>query len=299
MFWIIQSAVSQGILWGIMALGVYITYRVLNFADLTVDGSFTMGGAISAMLVARGLNPFLAILVSIAGGMAAGASTALMNTKLKIPGLLASILTQIALYSINLRIMGSPNISLLRTRTLFTDAKALGIPSQWVTLALALTFSAVVVLLMYWFFGTEIGSSIRATGDNPFMIRALGVNTDTMTILALIFGNGLVALSGALIAQQQGYGDIGMGAGAIVIGLASIIIGEVLFLKKNFMLRLIGVLIGAAVYRIIIALVLKLGLRSTDMKLLTAILVALALCLPDIRNRIKRFSLRNKGENHA
>ena len=298
MFWIIQSAISQGILWGIMALGVYITFRVLNFADLTVDGSFALGGALSAVLIRSGVHPLLAVLIAMIGGLAAGFCTGFLNTKLRIPGLLASILTQIALYSINLRIMGSPNLSLLRIDTLFTSLADIGFPERWVTMALALVFTAAVIALMYWFFGTEIGSAIRATGNNPMMIRALGVHTDTTTILGLVFGNGLVALSGGLIAQQQGYGDIGMGTGAIVIGLAAIIIGEVLFPQTNFMLRLTGVIVGAVVYRIVFALVLKMGLRSTDMKLFTAILVALALYLPTLRGHARQFSLRRRN-GHA
>lgn len=295
MIWIIQSAISQGILWGIMALGVYITFRVLNFADLTVDGSFTLGGGVSAVLVINGVNPLLAVLIAMVGGMVAGLCTGLLNTKLHIPTLLAGILTQIALYSINLRIMGSPNISLLRIGTIFSDLKDMGFPDQWVIMFLAIIITAIVIALMYWFFGTEIGSAIRATGDNPRMIKALGVNTDTTTILALVLGNGLVALSGALIAQQQGYGDIGMGTGAIVIGLAAIIIGEVLFFKSNFYLRLIGVILGAVVYRIVIALVLKMGLNSTDMKMLTAILVALALYLPTLKSRAQHYNLRRRN----
>ena len=295
MFWIIQSAISQGILWGIMALGVYITFRMLNFADLTVDGSFTLGGAISAVMVMQGISPFLAVMAAMTGGMVAGLCTGFLNTKLKIPGLLASILTQIALYSINLRIMGSPNISLLRIDTLFTGLRELGFPSRWVTMVLALVFTTAVICLMYWFFGTEIGSAIRATGDNAYMIRALGVHTDTTIMLGLVMGNGLVGLSGALIAQQQGYGDIGMGTGAIVIGLASIIIGEVLFPKINFMFKLIGVILGAIVYRIVIAIVLKLGMQSTDMKLFTAILVALALYLPVLRSQFRQFGLHRRN----
>ena len=181
---------------------------------------------------------------------------------------------------------------------MFTSLADIGFPERWVTMALALVFTAAVIALMYWFFGTEIGSAIRATGNNPMMIRALGVHTDTTTILGLVFGNGLVALSGGLIAQQQGYGDIGMGTGAIVIGLAAIIIGEVLFPQTNFMLRLTGVIVGAVVYRIVIALVLKMGLRSTDMKLFTAILVALALYLPTLRGHARQFSLRRRN-GHA
>lgn len=297
MFSTIQSAISLGILWGIMSLGVYITFRVLNFADLTVDGSFTLGGAVSAVMVSQGVNPLLAVIAAMIGGMAAGLCTGLLNTKLKIPGLLASILTQIALYSINLRVMGSPNIPLLRITTLFTWLESIGFPKQWITMAVGIVFMAAVITLMYWFFGTEIGSAIRATGDNPHMIRALGVHTDTTTILGLVMGNALVALSGGLIAQQQGFGDIGMGTGAIVIGLAAIIIGEVLFPRKNFLLRLGGVIFGAVVYRIVISLVLRFGLKSTDLKLFTAILVAAALFLPTLRADYYLFKQRRRKKN--
>ncbi|NLW11051.1 MAG: ABC transporter permease [Clostridiaceae bacterium] len=297
MFWIIQSAVSLGILWGIMSLGVYITFRVLNFADLTVDGSFTLGGAVSAVLAARGVNPLLAVLIAMVGGMMAGLTTGLLNTKLRIPGLLASILTQIALYSINLRVMGSPNIPLLRVPTIFTWLGDIGFPTRWISMGVGLVFMAGVIALMYWFFGTEIGSAIRATGDNPHMIRALGVHTDTTIILGLVMGNALVALSGGLIAQQQGYGDIGMGTGAIVIGLAAIIIGEVLFTQRNFMFRLMAVIFGSIVYRIVITLVLRFGLKSTDLKLFTAVLVALALYLPVMRSEYRQFKQRRRKIN--
>ncbi len=297
MFWIIHSAISLGILWGIMSLGVYITFRVLNFADLTVDGSFTLGGAISAVMAARGVNPLVAVLIAMIGGMIAGLSTGLLNTKLKIPGLLASILTQIALYSINLRIMGSPNIPLLRVPTIFTWLEDMGFPTRWISMTVGILFMAGVIALMYWFFGTEIGSAIRATGDNPHMIRALGVHTDTTIILGLVMGNALVALSGGLIAQQQGYGDIGMGTGAIVIGLAAIIIGEVLFTQRNFMFRLLAVIFGSIVYRIVITLVLRLGLKSTDLKLFTAVLVALALYLPVMRTEFRQYKQRRRKIN--
>ena len=298
MFWPIQSAISQGILWGIMTLGVYITFRILNFADLTVDGSFTLGGGVSAILVAGGLSPVLAIPVAVAGGMMAGFCTGFLTTKMRIPGLMASILTQIALYSVNLRVMNSPNVPLLRITTLFTSVADAGIPEKWVTLVVGVFFALLVMSLMYWFFGTEIGSSIRATGDNPDMIRALGVHTHTTTILALVLGNGLVALSGGLIAQQQGYADIGMGTGAIVVGLASIIIGEVVFPRTNFYFRLIGVVVGSAVYRVVIAYVLDWGMKPTDLKLFTAIVVALALFMPVLRSEVSLGLLRRR-KHHA
>jgi putative ABC transport system permease protein len=297
MFWIIQSAISLGILWGIMSLGVYITFRVLNFADLTVDGSFTLGGAISAVMAARGVNPLLAVIIAMIGGMAAGLCTGLLHTKLRIPGLLASILTQIALYSINLRVMGSPNVPLLRVTTIFTWLQEAGFPTRWISFFIGLIFMCAVIALMYWFFGTEIGSAIRATGDNAHMIRALGVHTDTTMILGLVMGNALVALAGGLVAQQQGYGDIGMGTGAIVIGLAAIIIGEVLFSKKNFLFRLAGVVFGSIIYRIVITLVLRFGLKSTDLKLFTAVLVALALYLPVLRSELYQHRQRRRRSN--
>ena len=302
MFWPIQSAISQGILWGIMTLGVYITFRVLNFADLTVDGSFTLGGGISAILVANGMVPVMALPVAILGGMLAGLCTGLLTTKMRIPGLMASILTQIALYSINLRIMRSPNVPLLRIATMFTQAADLGVPARWVTLVIGILVAVLVMGIMYWFFGTEIGSSIRATGDNPDMVRAQGINTDTTTILALVLGNGLVALSGGLIAQQQGYADIGMGAGTIVVGLASIIIGEIVFPRSNFFFRLIGAVIGSAVYRVIIAFVLDWGMKPSDLKLFTAIVVALALFMPSLRSRLSlrwQKSANVRGKPHA
>lgn len=287
MFWPIQSAISQGILWGIMTLGVYITFRILNFADLTVDGSFTLGGGISAILVANGLAPVLALPVAISGGMLAGLCTGLLTTKMRIPGLMASILTQIALYSINLRVMGSPNVPLLRISTLFTQTADLGVPQRWATMVIGVLVALLVMGILYWFFGTEIGSAIRATGDNPDMVRAQGVHTHTTTILALVFGNGLVALSGGLIAQQQGYADIGMGAGTIVVGLASIIIGEIVFPRSNFFFKLIGAVLGSAAYRVIIAFVLDWGMKPSDLRLFTAIVVALALFMPTLRSQLR------------
>ncbi len=277
---IILGAVSLGLLWATMTIGVFITYRILEIADLTVEGSIAMGAAIAAHYISVGANPYLATLLAILGGMLAGLVTGLLHTRLKIPALLAGILTMIGLYSINLRIMGRANVSLLRLDTVYTVFENLGLSPNNAVILLGLLCVIAVVCILYWFFGTEIGCAIRATGDNPNMVRAQGINTDLMKILGLVISNGLVALSGALIAQSQSFTDVQMGTGLIVIGLASVIIGEVLFGKKNFFRRLISLVLGAITYRIIIALVLKLGMPANDLKLFTAITVAVALALP-------------------
>lgn len=280
MLQILQGSVSLGLLWAIMTVGVFITYRILDYADLTVEGSITMGAAVSATLISSGVNPFVATLVAFLAGMCAGLVTGLLHTKLKIPALLSGILSMIALYSVNIRIMGKANISLLKVETVYTVFEKMGISSRNSVIIIGLISVVLVVGVLYWFFGTEIGCAIRATGNNPRMIRAQGVSTDKMIILGLVLSNGLVAFAGALIAQDQSYADIQMGIGSIVIGLASVIIGEVLFGTRNFMNTLISLVLGAVAYRIIIAVVLELGLPPTDLRLFTAISVALALSLP-------------------
>ncbi|MDF2522734.1 MAG: transporter permease [Clostridiales bacterium] len=280
MLQILMGAVSLGLVWAIMTIGVYITYRILDIADLTVEGSIAMGAAIAATAISSGMNPFAATILALLGGLAAGLVTGLLHTQLKIPALLAGILTMIALYSINLRIMGKANVSLLRMDTVFTPFVKIGLSSNVAVIVLGLLCVLGVVFILYWFFGTEIGSAIRATGDNPHMVRAQGINTNVMIIIGLVISNGLVAISGALIAQSQSFADVQMGTGSIVIGLASVIIGEVLFGKKNFFSRLISLVLGAVTYRIIIAAVLKLGMPANDLKLFTAITVAIALALP-------------------
>lgn len=286
----IQGAASQGVLWGIMALGLYITFKVLDFADLTVDGSFALGGAVSAVLLVNGWNPFLSLLIAFLAGGISGVVTGLLHTKLEIPGILAGILTMIALYSINIRIMGQANTPLLGVDTIMVKLEILlGIDRTMSSLITGIVFSVVIIMILYWFFGTELGSVIRATGNNERMVRAQGVNTDNMKIVGLMLSNALVALSGAMVAQSQGYGDVGMGTGTIVIGLASIIIGEVIFgVRFSFWYRLMSVVFGSIIYRIIIAVVLQLGLKSTDLKLLTAIIVALALALPVVKSKFKQ-----------
>jgi len=283
---IIKGAVSLGLLWAVMTIGVYIIYRILNIADLTVEGSIAFGAAIAAQAIVSGADPYIASFISILGGMAAGLVTGILHTMLKIPALLSGILTMIALYSVNLRVLGKANLSLLRMETVYTALEKLGIESSWSVIIFGLISVALVIGFLYWFFGTELGCAIRATGNNPRMVRAQGINTNNMIILGLIISNGLVALSGALIAQYQSFSDVQMGTGSIVIGLASVIIGEVLFGKRSFLMRFVSLAFGAITYRIIIAFVLKLGMHSNDLKLFTAITVALALALPMIRDYV-------------
>lgn len=289
-----QGALSQGVLWGLMALGVYITYRILDIADLTVDGSFATGGAVCAVCVVNGVDPILALLLATIAGAVAGFVTGFLHTKCEIPAILAGILTQIGLYSINLRIMGRSNTPLLKSETLFKNISEMtGLSSTWTALIIGIIVSVVIVAILYWYFGTEIGSAIRATGNNEQMVRALGVNTSVTKILGLMIGNALISLSGALVTQSQGYADIKMGIGAIVIGLASIVIGEVIFGQKgNFAFRLTSIIVGSIIYRIIVAIVLQMGMNTDDLKLLTAILVAIALSVPVLilkRNQVAMY----------
>lgn len=282
------STVAQGLLWAVMALGVYVTFRVLDLADLTCEGSFPLGAATAATLMATGHSVSTAILAAAVAGMLAGAVTGFLTTKMKIPALLAGILTMIALYSVNLRIMGKANLSLLGVDTVFTfTQKAMGLNNAQTTFAVGLTATLVIGIGMYWFFGTEIGAAIRATGFNQQMIRAQGVNTDMTIILGLIISNALIAISGALVGQNNGFADVGMGVGTIVIGLASVIIGEVLFGTRSFKNCMISVVLGSVVYRIVIAVVLQMGMPPNDLKLFTSVLVALALSMPLIKAKFK------------
>ena len=277
---ILLGAVSLGLLWSVMTIGVYITYRILDIADLSVEGSLPLGAAVACSLIVKGLNPYLASSCALLAGCLAGLCTGLLHTKLRIPALLSGILTMIALYSINLRVMGAPNVSILRMNTVFRPLTRAGMSSSAAIILVGGVCALLTISVLYWFFGTELGSAIRATGNNQRMVRAQGINTDTMKILGLVISNGLVSLSGALIAQSQNFADVQMGTGSIVIGLASMIIGEVLFGGKNFYRRLVALILGAVVYRLIIALVLELGMNPNDLKLFTAITVALALWLP-------------------
>ncbi|MBE5782737.1 MAG: ABC transporter permease [Clostridiales bacterium] len=294
---VLLGAVSLGLLWAIMTIGVYITYRILDIADLTVEGTLPLGGAIACVLITQKVDPYLASFIAMLGGCLAGLCTGLLHTKLKIPALLSGILTMIALYSVNLRIMGMPNVSILRMSTVFKPLTNLGIDKNVSAIIVGFVFAMIVITLLYWFFGTELGSAIRATGNNQKMVRAQGVNTDTMKILGLVISNGLVALAGSFIAQSQNFADVQMGTGSIVIGLASLIIGEVLFGGRGFYRRLLALILGAVTYRVIIALVLKMGMNSNDLKLFTAVTVALCLWLPQGKEMLAKFkkSLKKEG----
>lgn len=302
------GAVSQGVLWGIMALGVYITFKILDFADMTVDGSFALGGCVCALLIVRGVNPLLAVLVATVAGSVAGLVTGFLTTKFKIPGILAGILVQLALYSINLHVLGGPNQPLTRVHTTIMDwiNKSFKLSEFFPysatsvsSLITGIIFTGAAIAILYWFFGTELGSAIRSTGDNAAMSRAQGINTDSMQILALMIANALVAMSGSLVMQQQRFGDVSMGIGTIVIGLASIIIGEVIFGKRfGFWWSLLSVVFGSVIYRLIIALVLQLGMKTQDLKLLSAVVVAIALSVPVLKQkaaRCKKISVEAKN----
>ncbi|MGC7873292.1 ABC transporter permease [Desulfosporosinus sp. FKB] len=298
---VFSGTFEQGLMYAIMVLGVYLTFRVLDYADLTVDGSFTLGAAIAARLIFAGQNPWLASGLAFVGGLVAGAFTGLLHTKFKITPLLSGILTMTALYSVNLRIMGRPNIPLLRMRTIFTDFGKLPFMDQYGVLVLSLISVLILGHLLYLFMETEIGVALRATGDNEMMIRSQGVNTDLMKILGLSISNGLVAFSGSYVAQNNQFADASMGIGMIIAGLASVIIGEVLVGTSSVRRTILAVIVGAIVYRVIIALVLQLGLAATDLKLVTAIIVIIALTTPDIKKKIDpRSGTRDKkGVTHA
>lgn len=282
-----MGALEQGLLWGSMILGVYLTFRILNFPDLTVDGSFTLGAAVAARLILGGYDPWVATLAAIFAGAIAGLVTGLLHTKLKIDPLLSGILAMIALYSINLRIMGTANLSLLRVDTIFTAVSGFAGKST-APLVLGGAVSLLVIIGLYFFLQTEVGLGVRATGDNPQMIRSLGVNTDTTKLIGLSLSNALVAVSGSLIGQYQSFADVGMGIGMIVVGLASVIIGEVLVRSSTIIRALVAALVGSVIYRVVIAGVLQLGMPATDLKLLTAFIVTVALAFPVFRTRFRK-----------
>lgn len=285
------GAIEQGFVYGIMVIGVYLTFRILDFPDLTVDGSLPLGASISAVAITSGINPYLSLLLALLGGFAAGMVTAILNTKFKILHLLASILTMIALYSINIRIMSGPNVALLGVDTVFDAVTKFGVPAHYAGLLVFASLAVLVVAFVIWFLSTELGQAILATGDNPQMIRSLGVNTHTIIILGVGLSNGLVALSGALVAQNQGAADVGMGIGTIVAGLASVIIGETVFGCKTIARAFIAALLGSIVYRLAIALALGLEFgdfrfNPSDLNLITAVLVIGALVAPNLKERL-------------
>ncbi len=296
LFRALPGSIAQGLIWGLLALGVYITYKLLDFADLSVDGSFATGGAVAVMLIRGDMNPWLSLLLAFAAGMIAGLVTGLLHTKLGIPPILAGILTQIALYSINLNIMGQAN------QAVSVDKYNLTVSLRYVSgetadkikvFTTCILFCVAVVVVLYWYFGTEQGHSIRATGCNAQMARAQGINTDFCKVLALMLSNGLVGLSGGLYAQYQGAADVNMGRGAIVIGLAAVIIGDVLFgklcagKKFAFAYTLFSVIAGAILYYLVLSIILWLKFPSDDLKLFSAIVVAVFLAIPYLKNKKK------------
>ncbi len=290
---LVFSTVGQGLEWSVMAIGVFLTFRILDVADLSVEGTFPLGAAVAATCIAEGLGIVPGYLLAILAGGVAGAVTGLLTTKLRIPALLSGILTMIGLYSVNLHVMGKANVGLLQDETIFTLVEKLapvGVAGSALIVGAVLAF--VVASIIYWFFGTEIGTAVRATGFNPQMARAQGINTNAMVVLGLVVSNALVAVSGATVAQANGFADVGMGTGTIVIGLASVIIGEVLFSPKSFKTSLVAVVLGSIVYRIVIALVLEMGMPPNDLKLFTAVLVAAALSLPLLKTKLSARSIR-------
>ena len=288
-------ACAQGIIWGIMAVGVYLTFKVLDLADLTVDGSFGTGGAVLVVCTIAGMNIWLAMLLAFLAGCIAGLVTGILHTKFGIPAILAGILTQLALYSVNLRIMsGRANVALN------IDEYGILVSLRYIPKSILVggAFALVIIGLLYWFFGTELGAGVRATGCNEAMARANGINTGFNKVLGLVLSNGIVALSGGLLAQYQGFADINMGRGAIVIGLAAVIIGDVIFGKlfKNFALRLLAAVLGGVIYYIVIQLVLQMGLNANDLKLFSALVVALFLGVPYWKGQLSAKHVKtNKG----
>ena len=305
----LPGAFGQGLAWGIMAVGVYITYRILDVADLTVDGSLATGGAVCALGITMGLNPWLSLVLAILAGMLSGLVTGLFHTLCGIPAILSGILTQLALYSVNLRIMAiGSGASTKATLALSVDKQPLLVSSRYIRemslrnpLLLLTVLTVVVIAVLYWFFGTELGCSLRATGANPNMARAQGINVNLAKVLGLMISNGLVALSSALLAQYQGFADVNMGRGAIVIGLAAVIIGEVLLGKVfvNFALKLLSAVIGSIIYYIVLQFVLRLGLESTDLKLLSAVVVALFLTIPYWKGKYFTKTARKEAARNA
>ena len=309
----LPGAVSQGLIWGIMAIGVYITYKILDIADLTVDGSFCTGGAVFVMLFGSGVNLWLALLAALLAGMLAGLVTGLLHTVCGIPAILAGILTQLSLYSVNMAIMGfkaSVALSITNGETLnkllvslrFVKGALDGsFPIYRHPIIVVGLFTAVLIGVLYWFFGTELGAALRATGSNQNMARAQGINTDRTKVLGLVISNGLVALSGALLCQYNGANEINVGRGAIVIGLAAVIIGEVLLDKvfRNFALKLLTVSIGAIIYYIVLQIVLALGLNPNYLKLISAVIVAIFLSVPYWKGKYFAKPVKRGGDANA
>ncbi|WP_155286467.1 ABC transporter permease [Lacticaseibacillus zhaodongensis] len=288
------SAIGQGLLYGILGIGLFVTFRILDFPDMTVEGTFPFGAAVAVAAITHGVSPLLASVLAMFAGMLAGLCTGLLATKGHMPLLIAGILTMTALYSINLRVMGRANLSLLNQPNLFAAKFLAAMPDYLSSVVVGLIVVTVVIILLILFLNTEIGQGFIAAGDNRTMARSLGINPDNMQILGLVVGNGLIGLSGGLVAQNNGYADVSMGTGVIVIGLAAIIIGEVMFGNLTLSERLIAVVLGSIVYRFVIQIVLMLGFNADDLKLVSAVVLALAIIVPQIDERLHlRRTLRN------
>ncbi len=292
---LVTSTIGQGLLWGILALGLYLSFRILNFPDMTVEGTFPFGAAVCVTALIHGASPLLATLFSFIAGMITGAVTGLLYTKGRIPILLAGILTMTGVYSVNLRILGKANVGLLNHATLLTNAFFNKLPANFPTIILGLIFAIVIVVLLSLFLNTDLGQAFIATGDNEKMARSLGINTDNMKILGLMVSNGLIGLAGGLLAQNGGYADVNMGIGTMVIGLAAIIIGEVVYGNLSLTGRLVAVVIGSILYRLVLLLVLQLGFSTNDFKLISAIILAICLMLPLFQEKFNVRKLLKRG----
>ncbi len=300
----LPGACAQGLIWGIMAIGVYITYKILDLADLTVDGTMCTGGAVCVMMLLSGHSLPVSLACAFAAGLLAGLVTGIFHTAMGIPAILSGILTQLGLYSINLRIMGgkaNQAINVNNFPLIVSLRNIRGVPFYKNSIFVEIIFVIVIIALLYWFFGTELGCAIRATGSNPQMSRAQGINTNICKIIGLMLSNGLVALSSALLAQYQGFADVNMGRGAIVIGLAAVIIGQVIFgkLAQNFALKLLVVVFGAVIYYLVLQFVLWLGLNANDLKLLSALVVAVFLAIPYLKEKYLSRAPKKGGDAHA
>ncbi|WP_315524074.1 ABC transporter permease [Fusobacterium massiliense] len=293
---LIVSAISQGILWSLLSLGLFISFRILNIADMTTEGAYPLGAAVCVSLIQAGISPILAIFIAMLAGALAGALTSIFINICKIPSLLAGILTMTALLSVNLRVMGRPNLSLLNHKTIFDIFSSVNLPPYFDSIIVGIIIVSLVIFFMHFFFNTELGQALIATGDNPKMASSLGISTKKMTLLGLMLSNSIVALTGAILSQNNGYADVNSGLGVIVVALAAIIIGEVIFGDVNFLTRLICIILGSIIYRLLLVFVLKLNIiEANDFKIISALLIALFLSVPELKKYIN--ISREKGDN--
>mgnify|MGYP003094270555 CR=1 FL=1 len=293
---LIVSAISQGILWSLLSLGLFISFRILNIADMTTEGAYPLGAAVCISLILAGMSPILAIFIAMLGGALAGALTSIFINICKIPSLLAGILTMTALLSVNLRVMGRPNLSLLNHKTIFDIFSSVSLPPYFDSIIVGIIIVSLVIFFMHFFFNTELGQALIATGDNSKMASSLGISTKKMTLLGLMLSNSIVALTGAILSQNNGYADVNSGLGVIVVALAAIIIGEVIFGDVNFLTRLVCIILGSIIYRLLLVFVLKLNIiEANDFKIISALLIALFLSVPELKKYIN--ISREKGDN--